>query len=165
MPPSADPRRQRSTDGVGADAGGCQARVELPPPSPGSGARRALGRAGEQAAAEHLRSQHGLHIVGQNVRIAVEDLRGELDLVASDPLRRLLIVCEVKTRTSPRVQAPAAEGARATLGLAQQRRIRRLTGVLLADAGPRWSAVRFDLVAIDVRDDGRRVLAHLPAAW
>jgi len=162
------------TQGSGRDLDGCRAEVELGPPSPGPGARRALGRAGEQVAAEHLRAQHGLRIIGQNVRIAVEDLRGELDLIASDPRRRLLIVCEVKTRTYAREQRPSvrspvarspAEGARATLGSAQQRRIRRLTGVLLAGAGPGWSAVRFDLVAIDVLRGGKGVLEHLEAAW
>jgi putative endonuclease len=122
--------------------------------------RGARGRLGERLAAEHLASVHDLDIVALNWRVAVDELRGELDLVARDGRDGTLVVCEVKTRTSAR----GRDGALASLTATQQRRIRRLTGVLLATGELRASRVRFDLVAVDLAVSGA-TLMHLPDAW
>ena len=56
-------------------------------------AKDALGRFGEEVAAEHLRLQ-GLQILARNWRCPT----GELDIVARDGSS--LVICEVKTRRS-----------------------------------------------------------------
>jgi Holliday junction resolvase-like predicted endonuclease len=128
-----------------------------------------LGRAGEAAAAVHLVEVHGLELVARNWRIALDELRGELDLVLREPWSGTLVVCEVKSRT----RAATRDGAAATLGPRQQARIRRLTGVFLAMGPVRAPRVRFDLVALDLsvgapggqgRDRTAR-LTHLADAW
>jgi Holliday junction resolvase-like predicted endonuclease len=141
----------------GLDAADCIAAVALP-----SGA--SLGRSGEDAALTHLIEVHGLELVARNHRIALDELRGELDLVVRDPRSGLLVVCEVKSRT----RAQTRDGASVTLGERQQGRIRRITAVLLATGALTASRVRFDLVAVDLgggRSDGRARLRHLPDAW
>ena len=129
--------------------------------------RAALGRAGERLACVHLVEVHGLVPVATNLRVAVEDLRGELDVVVRDPRSGTLVVCEVKTRTGN-----AGGGAREALGPRQQARIRRMTAVLLASGRLQGRRVRFDLVTVDVlaprsepRSDAAVRLGHVPDAW
>jgi putative endonuclease len=128
-----------------------------------------LARSGERLAAVHLVEVHGLELVALNHRVAVEDVRGELDIVARDRRSGLLVVCEVKSRTGR-----AHGGSVVTLGARQQARIRRMTAVLLATGSLRATGVRFDLVAVDVPSSapggggaaaGRAVLRHLADAW
>jgi Holliday junction resolvase-like predicted endonuclease len=124
----------------------------------------ALGRAGEDAAAAHLTQRHGLELVARNWRVALDELRGELDLVAQDPRSGMLVVCEVKSRS----RATSRDGAAAALGLRQQARIRRLTALLLASGEIRAPRVRFDLVALDRLGDPPCAtvrLTHLSDAW
>lgn len=163
MPPVAAPVAAEAVDD--GPAYGCRWRAVLPgsagtgaPP----GARAVLGRAGEDAALAHLVTVHGLDPVARNRRIAVDGLRGELDLVLRDPRSGVLVVCEVKVRRA----AGALGGAVAALGPRQSARIRRLTAALLATTDLRATAVRLDLVAADVpRGAGPAVLTHLHAAW
>ena len=125
--------------------------------------RVALARAGERLAAEHLVAAHGLTIVATNLRVALEDLRGELDVVAHDERTGLLVVCEVKARTHA-----TGAGASEALGARQQARIRRMTSVLLAQRTLRARRVRFDLVAVDLavaRAGTPATLQHHPGAW
>jgi putative endonuclease len=125
--------------------------------------RAALGRAGEELALAHLTQIHGLVPIATNLRVAVEDLRGELDVVVYDPRSQTLVVCEVKTRTGG-----AAGGALVALGPRQQVRIRRMTAVLLASGRLRGRRVRFDLVTVDVatpRTGSDARLSHVPDAW
>lgn len=130
--------------------------------------RVALARAGERAAAEHLAHAHGLVTVATNVRVAVEDLRGELDVIATHGSSGLLVVCEVKARTRT-AGAPAVDGgAVEALGARQRARIRRMTALLLAAGTLRARMVRFDLVTVDVAGDhdGRSARCrHLAGAW
>ena len=58
-----------------------------------------LGRRGEQLAAEYL-ERAGLRILDRNWRCET----GELDIVALD--QRVLVVCEVKTRSGVRYGSP-----------------------------------------------------------
>lgn len=125
--------------------------------------RAALGRAGERLALTHLVQVHGLVLVATTLRVAVEDLRGELDVVVRDPRSGTLVVCEVKTRTGS-----VAGGALAAFGPRQQARIRRMTAVLLASGQLQGRRIRFDLITVDVASPqpGADVrLDHLPDAW
>jgi putative endonuclease len=132
-------------------------------PAPEAAGRGELGRAGERLAATHLIDVHGLVIIATNLRVSVEELRGELDVVARDPRNGVLVVCEVKSRTSA-----GGAGALESLGTRQQVRIRRMTAVLLARGVLRARGVRFDLVTLDVASRGRGAqarLGHAAGAW
>lgn len=159
-------------DGARMDASGC-CRWTAPRPLAAARGRQAFARFGEQLAAAHLAQDHALELLGTNLRVAREDLRGELDVVAHDPRSGLLVVCEVKSRSQR-----DAGGALETLGARQQARIRRMTGVLLADGRLRAREVRFDLVTLDLAtldratldratlDVGREaLLVHHAGAW
>jgi len=136
-------------------------RIDESPRSSAAPSRTRLARSGERLAAGHLADMHGLDILALNHRIAVDDVRGELDVVALDRRSRLLVVCEVKSRSS---RTPG--GALVALGVRQQARIRRMTAVMLATTALRAAGVRFDLVAVDVTgSDGRAEFVHLPDAW
>jgi len=96
----------------------------------------ALGRDGEQAAAEYL-ERSGLRILGRNWRCS----EGEIDIVASE--RRVLVVCEVKTRSGTRYGTPLESISRA-----KQRRLRRLAVRWLAANGVLFDEVRVDAVGV-----------------
>src|SRR4051794_24392845 len=93
-----------------------------------------LGADGEAVVAHHYR-RRGYEIVARNWRCT----HGELDLVAE--LGSLLVVCEVKTRTSDRFG-----GGAAAVGVAKQRRIRRATAAFLGDHHA--AEVRFDVAVV-----------------
>jgi Holliday junction resolvase-like predicted endonuclease len=144
------PRTPTELDGI------CRHRLRLRPAlraAPGrAGAadpdrgRARLGARGEQLAAFHLVHHDGLEVIARNWRVVLDELRGELDVVARDPHDGTVVVCEVKTRRG----AAARDGAVAALGPRQQARIRRMVGVLLATGELRARAVRFDLIALDL---------------
>jgi putative endonuclease len=92
-----------------------------------------LGRLGEQLAAEYLQ-QAGMRILDRNWRCA----EGELDIVAAE--RRLLVACEVKTRSGLAFGSP--------LEAISRRKRARLRG--LAISWIRAHGVLFDEVRIDV---------------
>jgi putative endonuclease len=94
-----------------------------------------LGADGEAVAALHY-ERAGFAIVARNFRCP----EGELDVVA----RRgsLLVVCEVKTRSSDRFG-----GGAEAVGPTRQRRLRRATARFLSTQP--WSAeVRFDVAVV-----------------
>jgi putative endonuclease len=96
-------------------------------------AKDALGRQGEQLAAEHL-ERSGLRILDRNWRCPV----GEIDLVAADG--RVLVICEVKTRSDARYGSPLE-----AISARKHSRLRRLA--------VRWvlaHSVLFDEIRIDV---------------
>jgi|SRR5579862_4825511 putative endonuclease len=92
-----------------------------------------LGRLGEQLAAEYLQ-QAGMRILDRNWRCA----EGELDIVATE--RRVLVACEVKTRSGLGFGSP--------LEAISRRKRARLRG--LAISWIRAHGVLFDEVRIDV---------------
>jgi putative endonuclease len=135
-----------------------------------AGDRPSLGLAGEEAAAQHLVAVHGYSIVARRWRVAHDELRGELDLLAHEPATGTLVVCEVKARTT----AGRHGGALAALTPHQQQRIRRLATLFLSTSGLRVRRVRFDLIALDVglgRDGRQRTpgvmarLTHVADGW
>jgi len=99
-------------------------------------ARRALGISGEDAAAAWYRAQ-GYEIVERNWRCR----QGELDLVVRQG--RLVVFCEVKTRTSDAFGAPVEAITRD-----KQMRLRRLAARWIDDAGFRPIEIRFDVASV-----------------
>jgi putative endonuclease len=98
--------------------------------------RAALGRLGEDLAAEYLQGC-GLRILDRNWRCG----SGELDIVAID--NGVIVVCEVKTRrTDAFGQAVSAVDAD------KARRLRRLAILWLRDRGVVGTPVRFDVVGV-----------------
>jgi len=104
--------------------------------------RQALGGHGEGLAAGWY-AEHGYEILERNWRIAA----GEIDLVARRD--RVLVFCEVKTRSSDRF-GTAAEA----VTTAKQRRLRRLATAYLRGRGQsfRHDVVRFDVACVNGRD-------------
>ena len=97
--------------------------------------RRTLGAAGEDAV-EAWYEDAGYRVLDRNWRCR----QGELDLVVTrDPL---IVVCEVKTRTSERFGAPVE-----AVDPRKQRRLRLLAVQWLADRDVRGE-LRFDVASV-----------------
>jgi putative endonuclease len=94
------------------------------------------GERGEALAARYLESQ-GLIVLSKNWRCR----EGELDLVLTD--RSILIVCEVKTRTSDNYGTPAEAVDNAKAG-----RIRRLARRWRNDHHVAHVETRYDIVSV-----------------
>ena len=108
-----------------------------------------LGRRGEQLAAEYL-ERGGLRILDRNWRCET----GELDIVALD--QRVLVVCEVKTRSGVRYGSPLEAISRS-----KRARLRRLAAAWLAAQELRFDDVRIDVIGL-VRDgSGQFTLEHV----
>lgn len=99
-------------------------------------AKDALGRQGEQLAAEHLQ-QAGYRILARNWRCA----EGEIDIVAVD--RRVLVACEVKTRSGTGYGTPLE-----AITWKKRRRLRRLAINWVTANGVLFDEVRVDVVAV-----------------
>ena len=95
-----------------------------------------VGRAGEDLAAAWYET-HGYEVVARNWRCEL----GEIDLVCVKG--RLLVVCEVKARSSSVYGLPAE-----AVGRSKQLRLRRLSGRYVAESGRRASTVRFDVASV-----------------
>ena len=106
----------------------------------------ALGRSGEDRAAEHYRAA-GYAVLHRNWRPSGASVRGELDLVVARG--RTLVVCEVKARRAETLGHPLE-----AVTPSKQQRIRRLAALYLRGGRDdqwghgRWEEVRFDVVAI-----------------
>ena len=111
--------------------------------------KQALGAYGERVAEEHLVAQ-GMTLLDRNWRCA----EGEIDLVLRDGV--VLVVCEVKTRTSTLNGTPHEAITDAKL-----HRLQRL-GVLWADArGVSPQESRVDLVAVMRQRRGAAAVDHV----
>lgn len=111
--------------------------------------RSTLGAYGEAFAARYLIDK-GMVLLDRNWRC---DL-GEIDLVLRDG--RVLVVCEVKTRSSLAFGSPLE-------GVTEQKaaRLRRLAARWLADHTIRPEEVRIDLVGLLVPRGGATELDHV----
>lgn len=110
----------------------------------------ALGQYGERVAARHL-VDRGLVLLDRNWRCGA----GEIDLVLRDG--DILVVCEVKTRTSDDRGTPHEAVTSAKLD-----RLKRL-GLLWAEAhGVRPDDLRIDLVAVHPQRRGAALVEHVP---
>jgi putative endonuclease len=115
-------------------------------------ARPELGRRGEDLA-ESVFRRLGFDIVQRNYRCK----HGEIDLIARRG--RILVFCEVKTRTTDTWGTPAE-----AVGFRKQSRLRRLAAVWLTDHAVGRVEVRFDVVSVIVRPD-RSEVTHIPDAF
>jgi putative endonuclease len=118
--------------------------------SPTSAApRRALGEYGERLAARRL-TERGLVVLDSNWRC---DL-GEIDLVLRDG--SVLVICEVKTRTSHACGSPHEAVTPAKLA-----RLRRLAARWVIEHDVHPPDVRIDLVAVTMQRRGMPVVEHI----
>lgn len=108
-----------------------------------------LGRNGEQLAAEYL-ERAGLRILDRNYRCA----EGEIDIVAAD--RRVLVACEVKTRSGIAYGTPVEAISRRKLA-----RIRRLAVRWVIAHGVIFDELRVDVIGILRHPSGEVELEHL----
>jgi putative endonuclease len=126
--------------------------------------RHALGRHGEQLAAEHLQ-RLGFSLLGRNERTRY----GEIDLIAFDC--RTLVFAEVKTRrVSWRGREPRPDQQPLVWLRPRQRiRLRRLATAWLADEKhirPTAHTIRFDAIGVTLDSRDRLLsLDHLEGAW
>ncbi len=120
---------------------------------PGQGAdpRRELGRAGEDLATDHLRSQ-GLVIVERNWRCR----DGEIDVVALDEEADTLVIVEVKTRRSNAFGSPLEAVTAAKAG-----RLRRLASRWLIEHPIGVNRVRIDVIGVLAPRGGRTRITHV----
>jgi putative endonuclease len=111
----------------------------------------AVGRYGEEVAAQYL-SEAGLRILARNWRCPA----GEIDIVGEDGA--LVVICEVKTRSSLRFGDPAEAVDRAKAA-----RLRRLGETWLAAHGGGREA-RYDVVTVLRRPGIGPLVRHLRGA-
>jgi putative endonuclease len=139
-------------------------RFEMDAAVSGSGERAALGRYGENMAADHLVAS-GLTVVARNWRCR----EGEVDIVALDG--DVLVMCEVKTRRGVGFGTPLD-----AITPAKAARLRRLALRWLADQRAavvdgsaaefeRYTEVRFDVVSVLRPLSGPTTLEHLRGAF
>ena len=114
-----------------------------------SACRQALGAYGEEVAARHL-TRAGMVLLDRNWRCP----EGEIDLVLRDG--EVLVVCEVKTRTSYLCGTPHEAISEAKLD-----RLRRLGQAWLRDHQVRADDTRVDLVAVLRPPKGPAVVDHV----
>jgi len=98
--------------------------------------RRALGSHGENLVARWYENR-GLSVVDRNWRCR----EGEIDLVVSGS--RLVIFCEVKTRSSDAYGSPAS-----AVTAAKQSRLRRLAILWMRDHRTGPVSIRFDVACV-----------------
>ena len=112
-------------------------------------AKDSLGRRGEQMAVEYL-ERAGLRILDRNWRCA----EGEIDIVAAE--LRVLVICEVKTRSGTRYGSPLEAITRS-----KRARLRRLAIRWLVAHGVLFDEVRIDVIGL-IRDKaGRYEIEHV----
>jgi putative endonuclease len=111
-------------------------------------AKDALGREGEQVAAEYL-ERAGLRVLDRNWRCA----EGEIDIVAAE--RQVMVVCEVKTRSSTRYGTPLEAITRS-----KRARLRRLAARWLVAHGVLFDEVRIDAVGLIRTPSGDYEIEH-----
>jgi len=111
--------------------------------------RMALGAFGEQLAVQHLISQ-GMVLLDRNWRCN----EGEIDIVARDG--DVVVVCEVKTRTSTRYGT-----AFEAITPVKAARLNRLGFAWLRAKGVRCAALRVDVIAVTRPWRGRTEVEHI----
>jgi putative endonuclease len=136
-----------------------------PPSPPGAreDPRHALGRLGEQLAADHL-ERLGFAVIERNARTRY----GEIDLIVFDG--HTLVFTEVKTRRARRRwRLSAEEQPLAWLRTSQRARLRRLAAAWLHRESrnrPTAHTIRFDGIGVIVDEANRLVcLDHIEGAW
>jgi putative endonuclease len=111
-----------------------------------------LGRQGEQLAVEYLQ-RAGFRILDRNYRCS----EGEIDIVAAD--RRVLVACEVKTRSGVRYGTPTEAVTPQKL-----RRLRRLAVRWVIAHGVIFDELRVDIVGVLRNQSGEYAIEHIRGA-
>lgn len=119
-----------------------------------------LGRIGERLAVAHLTGDDGLDVVATNWAVRSGEVRGELDVVALDRRRGVVVVVEVKARRRDDLGGPLV-----AVTPRKQAKVRALTSVLLVDARLPFRRVRFDVVGLLVPDGRSGRLTHVMGAF
>ncbi|RJK98266.1 YraN family protein [Vallicoccus soli] len=112
-------------------------------------AKDGVGRYGERVAARHL-VDAGLVVLERNWRCEL----GEIDIVAREG--GVLVVCEVKTRSSGAYGPPAE-----AVTPAKAARLRRLAARWVHERGVHPQELRVDVVAVLRRPRGAALVEHL----
>lgn len=115
--------------------------------------RRTLGKSGEQLAARFLRKKR-YRILEMNYRTS----RGEIDIIARSG--QVLVFTEVKTRRSDFLESPLA-----AVTIKKQRQISMVAQEYLNSNNLFDSEARFDVIAINLKDDGRPRIEHIENAF
>lgn len=115
--------------------------------------RIALGRRGEQLAADYL-TERGFRLIDRNWRCRA----GEIDLVLVDDRqdRGTVVFCEVKTRSGLGYGNPLE-----AITIEKAMRLRQLAGHWLADTGQYVDDVRIDAVGVILRRGEQPVITHI----
>ena len=117
-------------------------------------AKDELGRRGEDLAAAWLEGQ-GLVVLARNWRCP----EGELDIVATD--RRVVVICEVKTRSGERFGSPFEA---VTQG--KRRKLRRLAMLWVTDSKVKgYPPLRFDVIGVLWRPGEQPTIEHREEAF
>lgn len=111
--------------------------------------KNALGSFGESLAARHL-TQQGMVVLDRNWRCA----SGEIDLVLRDD--DVLVVCEVKTRTSTDYGDPLEAVTEAKVN-----RLRRLAVAWIRERGIHPRDIRIDVVGVLQPRQGAAQIEHV----
>jgi putative endonuclease len=119
-----------------------------------------LGRLGERLAVAHLAGEDGLDVVATNWSLHRGEVRGELDVVALDRRRGLVVVTEVKARRRDDLGGPLA-----AVTPRKQAKVRQLATALLVEGGLPFRRVRFDVVGLVLPGGGRGRLTHVEGAF
>ena len=119
-----------------------------------------LGRLGERLAVAHLAGDDGLDVVATNWVVRTGEVRGELDVVALDRRRGLVVVAEVKARRSAHLGGPLV-----AVTPRKQAKVRTLTSALLVDTRLPFRRVRFDVVGLLLPDGAAGRLTHVEGAF
>jgi putative endonuclease len=115
--------------------------------------RHTVGRAAEDAAADHL-TRAGFTVVERNVRLG----HGELDLVCRDG--DVVVFVEVKCRRATWGDPPAA-----AVSWHKQRRLTRLAQHYLKWRRLEDARCRFDVVSVTIDAAGRTGITHVRGAF
>lgn len=118
-----------------------------------TGTKHALGRAGEQLAADYL-EQQGLVVLARNWHCST----GELDIVATDG--RTVVFCEVKTRSGVDYGAPLD-----AVSQYKVRRLRDLAKTWLHEHQLEGCPIRFDVVSVLWPPGDHPRIQHLAEAF
>lgn len=121
---------------------GCRRRCAMKP-------KDLLGRQGEQLAADFLVTS-GMEILERNWRCPY----GEIDIVAADG--RVLVICEVKTRSDVRFGTPLEAITGQKL-----HRLRRLAAIWVVAHSVMYDEIRIDVVAVLRSRPGQFSIEHV----
>jgi putative endonuclease len=112
-------------------------------------AKDELGRLGEQLAAEFL-EEAGVRVLDRNWRCA----EGEIDIVATE--RRVLVICEVKTRSDTRYGTPLE-----VISARKRTRLRKLAVRWVTAHGVFCDEIRIDVIGVLRAGPGEFSIEHV----